>query len=40
VLKHLVSRPKVISIETHGKYYLNPFLTEITQWMEREGYTA
>ncbi|MCE7935841.1 MAG: FkbM family methyltransferase [Chlorobi bacterium CHB2] len=40
VLKHLVSRPKVISVETHGKYYVNPFLDSITSWMEREGYVA
>jgi len=38
VIKHMVSRPKVISVETHGKYYTNPFLSNITDWMEREGY--
>lgn len=38
VLKNLVSRPKVISIETHGKYYTNPFITEITAWLQKENY--
>ncbi len=33
VLKHLISRPKVLSIETHGKYYTNPFLPQITEWL-------
>jgi len=39
VLKHLVSSPKVLSIETHGKYYTNPFLTEITAWLAQHHYT-
>ncbi|WP_198990543.1 FkbM family methyltransferase [Hymenobacter sp. BT559] len=39
VLKHLVSSPKVLSIETHGKYYTNPFLTEITAWLAQHNYT-
>ncbi|TVT41246.1 FkbM family methyltransferase [Hymenobacter setariae] len=39
VLKHLVSSPKVLSIETHGKYYTNPFLTEITAWLAQHQYT-
>lgn len=38
VIKHLVSRPKVLSIETHGKYYVNPFIAEIENWMRRENY--
>ena len=38
VIKHMVSRPKVISIETHGKYYTNPFINEIEAWMARENY--
>lgn len=38
VLKHLHSRPKVLCIETHGKYYTNPFLAEITQWLHSHGY--
>lgn len=38
VIKHLVSRPNVISIETHGKYYTNPFIKEIESWMNKENY--
>ncbi len=38
VLKHMKSRPAIISIETHGKYYLNPYTTEILQWMDSNGY--
>lgn len=38
VLQHLKSRPAVISVETHGKYYTNPFLKEIKSWMATEGY--
>lgn len=38
VLKHMVSRPTVLSIETHGSRYRNPFLREISQWIEANGY--
>lgn len=38
VIKHMVSRPKVISIETHGKIYVNPFIKEILGWMEENNY--
>ena len=38
VLKHMTSRPKVISIETHGAGYLNPNIAEIEGWMRRNGY--
>ena len=38
VVKNLVSRPLVISVETHGKSYLNPFFNEITGWMAANGY--
>jgi FkbM family methyltransferase len=40
VIKHLVSRPNVISIETHGKYYTNPFIKEIESWMLQENYVT
>jgi len=40
VIKHLVSRPNVISIETHGKYYTNPFISEIESWMLKENYVT
>ena len=38
VLKHMVSRPKVISLETHGGAYRNPYRDEITQWMRGNSY--
>lgn len=38
VLKHMKSRPAVISIETHGKYYINPYFEQIDQWMKANGY--
>lgn len=40
VIKHLKSRPAVISVETHGKLYRNPFLPEIQAWMDTNGYHA
>ena len=38
VLKYIKSRPLVISVETHGKSYVNPFFKEITGWMAANGY--
>ncbi|MBC8110130.1 MAG: FkbM family methyltransferase [Verrucomicrobia bacterium] len=38
VLKNMLSRPKIISIETHGKFYQNPFLPEINNWIAANGY--
>lgn len=38
VLKHLRSRPRVISLETHAAEYRNPFLNEIEHWMRENGY--
>jgi FkbM family methyltransferase len=38
VVKKLVSRPVVISVETHGKSYLNPYYSEISEWMAVNGY--
>jgi FkbM family methyltransferase len=38
VLDKLVSRPDLISVETHGKYYINPRLKEIREWMRAKGY--
>jgi FkbM family methyltransferase len=40
VLKHMKSRPMVISIETHGKYYINPYLDEINQWIDSNSYVV
>ncbi|MEM9834805.1 MAG: FkbM family methyltransferase [Bacteroidota bacterium] len=39
-IKHLVSSPAIISVETHGKRYTNPFITEIKEWMKNKGYVA
>ena len=38
ILKNMNSRPKVISIETHGKFYTNPFIKEIKLWLDKAGY--
>jgi FkbM family methyltransferase len=38
VIKYLKSRPKVLSIETHGKYYTNPFIKEINEWTKANRY--
>lgn len=38
VIKHMTSRPNVISIETHGKYYTNPNIEKILAWMKENGY--
>lgn len=38
VLSTLVSKPNLISVETHGKYYLNPNLSKIESWMKERGY--
>ncbi len=39
-LRCMRSRPAVISVETHGKRYVNPFLSEIAGWARAEGYGA
>jgi hypothetical protein len=36
VLKYITSRPDVISIETHGAAYTNPYLDEIQRWMREK----
>ena len=38
VIKNMISRPNVVSIETHGALYVNPFKNEINNWMNAEGY--
>jgi hypothetical protein len=30
--------PDIISIETHGKYYTNPNIADITGWMKANNY--
>ncbi len=38
VIKRMTSRPAVISVETHGHLYRNPYFDEITGWMDVNGY--
>jgi len=38
VIKNMVSRPAVISIETHGGVYTNPYLNELLNWMQENNY--
>jgi FkbM family methyltransferase len=38
VIKHMVSRPSIIAIETHGKYYTNPNIADIAGWMKGNNY--
>ena len=38
VIKHMTSRPAVISIETHGGMYVNPYLDKLQQWMDDNNY--
>jgi len=38
-IKNMVSRPAVISIETHGGMYTNPYLKELIKWMQDNHYT-
>lgn len=39
VLEFLQSRPKVISVETGIKRYVNPHLPQIKDWMQSQGYS-
>lgn len=38
ILKHMISRPKVISVELKTKHYVNPYLNEISSWMNVNEY--
>lgn len=38
VIKHMVSRPNILSIETHGKYYTNPNIKQILHWAKINNY--
>ncbi len=40
VIKNMKSRPNIISIETHGKYYTNPFISEILDWINNNNYNV
>lgn len=38
-LSSLISRPKLICLETHGQNYRNPYLKEIARWMQDNNYS-
>jgi len=38
VIKNMISRPKVLCIETQSRDYINPKIKEITQWLEDNNY--
>lgn len=38
IIKHMVSRPTLICLETHGGNYRNPYLDQINKWMEINNY--
>ncbi len=38
VIKNMISRPTIISIETHGGVYVNPYLNELKTWMNENNY--
>ncbi len=40
VLKHMRSNPMVLSIETHGAMYTNPYMTEINKWIADNEYAV
>jgi len=40
VIKTMRSRPAVISLETHGAAYVNPYMNEISSWMRDNGYRS
>lgn len=39
VIKNMISRPSIISIETHGGIYTNPFLSKLLHWMHDNDYS-
>lgn len=38
VIKNMISRPIVISIETHGGMYVNPYIDDLLKWMHKNNY--
>jgi len=38
VIKHMVSRPLILSIETHGAMYTNPYINDISKWIDENEY--
>lgn len=39
VIKNMISRPTILSIETHGGAYKNPYINEINNWLQVNNYT-
>ncbi|MFW2332027.1 MAG: FkbM family methyltransferase [Nitrospinota bacterium] len=39
VIKDMVSRPTIISIETHGELYINPYINQLKEWLDNQNYT-
>ncbi len=40
VIKHMNSRPLVLTIETHGAMYINPYIEEINKWIADNDYVV
>lgn len=40
VIKHMRSRPMILSIETHGAMYTNPYINEINKWISENNYVV
>jgi FkbM family methyltransferase len=38
VIKNMISRPSILSIETHGGAYKNPYLSELQEWLKSNNY--
>jgi FkbM family methyltransferase len=38
ILKHMISRPKIISLETHGNQFVNQNIQQIEKFMSDNGY--
>tara|TARA_R100000734_G_scaffold18994_1_gene17403 strand:+ start:126 stop:707 length:582 start_codon:yes stop_codon:yes gene_type:complete len=38
IIKNMKSRPKFIILETHGENYVNPYMNNITMWMNKNEY--
>jgi FkbM family methyltransferase len=39
VLKNMISKPKIISLETHGYKYTNPYMQNINDWVKENNYS-
>ncbi|VFQ45003.1 FkbM family methyltransferase [Desulfoluna butyratoxydans] len=39
IIKNLISRPAIVSIETHGGIYTNPYIDQLTHWFKTNNYS-